>query len=152
MVALPKNEALTMLLSGNIGFEPATVAGVENGEIVLGSGWYVQDITNSISRFWTPSALLDGDANSGVTLGAGNYTSNVSGWIMGDLSAVADEGSIDFAGFLSIGSDGGTSGNLNVGASRENSLSIGGDLWFSTYRVTGTANKTIFADSDGSVD
>jgi filamentous hemagglutinin family protein len=153
MIALPKNQALTMLLGGNVGFEPATVAGVENGQIVLGAGWYVTDIDDSISNFWTPSALLDADAYAGVTLGAGNYTSNVIGWIMGDLGVVADAGSISFAGFLDVGSDGGTSGNLNLGASGENGLSIGDYLsFYSSSRVTGSANKSIFADSGGALD
>ena len=37
MVAVPKNQALTMILEGSVGFEAATSATVENGEIILSS-------------------------------------------------------------------------------------------------------------------
>ena len=40
MVAVPKNQALTMLLGGSVGFAPAaTSAQVANGEIILSSGF-----------------------------------------------------------------------------------------------------------------
>ena len=42
MVAVPKNQALTMLLGGTVGFD-ANVAGYDNGQIVLGAGWSIYD-------------------------------------------------------------------------------------------------------------
>ena len=45
MVAVPKNDALTMLLGGNIGF--ATSASVVNGTVVLSAGF---DIGNGNIR------------------------------------------------------------------------------------------------------
>ena len=47
MVAVPKNQALTMLLSGSAGFTPAGAAQVVNGEIVLSAGWSIFDTTGS---------------------------------------------------------------------------------------------------------
>ncbi|MEM7700553.1 MAG: hypothetical protein AAF251_01315 [Pseudomonadota bacterium] len=41
-VAVPKNDALTMLLSGSIGYEPAASANVENGKIILTNSRRVQ--------------------------------------------------------------------------------------------------------------
>ncbi|VAV98887.1 hypothetical protein MNBD_ALPHA04-1538, partial [hydrothermal vent metagenome] len=35
MVAVPKNDALTMLIGGNIGYQPASAAGIVNGNVVL---------------------------------------------------------------------------------------------------------------------
>jgi filamentous hemagglutinin family protein len=45
MVAVPKNQALTMLLSGNRGFAPASNASVENGRIILSAGYGVSSST-----------------------------------------------------------------------------------------------------------
>ncbi|MEL6875116.1 MAG: hypothetical protein AAGM33_06520, partial [Pseudomonadota bacterium] len=41
LVAVPKNDAITMLVGGDIGYEAATTAGVINGEIVLSAGYNV---------------------------------------------------------------------------------------------------------------
>jgi filamentous hemagglutinin family protein len=38
-VAVPKNQAITAILQGNVGFDAASVAGVENGVIVLSAGY-----------------------------------------------------------------------------------------------------------------
>lgn len=38
LVAMPKNQAITAVLQGDIGFDPAVTAGVENGVIVLSAG------------------------------------------------------------------------------------------------------------------
>jgi hypothetical protein len=38
MVAVPKNQAITMMLSGSAGFDAATSATGENGEIILSAG------------------------------------------------------------------------------------------------------------------
>ena len=42
MVAVPKNQALTMLLGGTVGFDDATSASVKNGQIWLSAGNGVQ--------------------------------------------------------------------------------------------------------------
>ena len=70
---------------------------------------------------------------------------------MGDLNVVADAGSINFAGLLDIGSDGGTSGDLNLGASHE-IASPSPIIFRSSLPGDGTADKSIFADSDGALD
>jgi filamentous hemagglutinin family protein len=45
MVAVPKSQALTMLLSGSRGFAPAIGAGVENGRIILSAGYSISGDT-----------------------------------------------------------------------------------------------------------
>ncbi|MGE5723298.1 MAG: hypothetical protein ACM3YM_12650, partial [Sphingomonadales bacterium] len=42
MVAVPKNQAITALLVGTVGFDPASQATFENGEIVLSAGYNVR--------------------------------------------------------------------------------------------------------------
>ena len=42
MVALPKNDALTMLLSGSIGYTPAAIAANEGSSVVLAAGFDIQ--------------------------------------------------------------------------------------------------------------
>jgi hypothetical protein len=96
MVAVPKNQALTMLLGGNVGFEPATIAGVENGEIVLSSG---QSVNDSGSGIETSSS---GTVDAGIAIGPGDYTSNLFGYAVGDISLTADTGPIDFAGNVTL--------------------------------------------------
>ena len=39
MVAVPKNQAIQMLLEGSVGFQPAVSASIENGVVILSSGW-----------------------------------------------------------------------------------------------------------------
>lgn len=39
MVAVPKNQAMTMLLNGSIGYQAATSATIQNGAIILGAGY-----------------------------------------------------------------------------------------------------------------
>uniref|UniRef100_UPI0038B41306 hypothetical protein n=1 Tax=Staphylococcus aureus TaxID=1280 RepID=UPI0038B41306 len=41
MVAVPKNNALTMLLSGNVGYTPAGAAIPDNNGVVLSAGYDV---------------------------------------------------------------------------------------------------------------
>jgi hypothetical protein len=45
MVAVPKNQAITMTLRGSAGFDAATTATVENGEIILSAGHNVSGRT-----------------------------------------------------------------------------------------------------------
>ena len=71
MVAVPKNQALTMLLSGNAGFTPAGAAQVVNGEIVLSAGWSIFDTGGSRSI----SSPITSDAS--IQIDPGTYTSNV---------------------------------------------------------------------------
>ena len=39
MVAVPKNQAMTMLLNGSIGYQAAVSASIQNGSIILGAGY-----------------------------------------------------------------------------------------------------------------
>ena len=124
MVAVPKNEALTMLLSGDVGFDAAASASIENGEILLRSGW------NTVA-FGSGDALTDPSAlQANLEIGPGNYTSDLSGVATGNIFAIADTGSMNFAGDFSLASyDGTASAQVHVGATGGNDITVGGYLW-----------------------
>jgi filamentous hemagglutinin family protein len=115
MVAVPKNQAMTMLLGGTVGFDDASSATVKNGEIVLSSGWGVHDSDGS-GQVYVSTAGLD----AGVDVGPGNYTSDVTGFGQSLIEASAESGDINFGGDLNLTSWSG------VGYS-EVSLIAGGD-------------------------
>ncbi len=82
MVAVPRNQAITALLSGDVGFDPAVSVSVENGAIVLSAGFDVagDDVApNSISatdasfsiRNATVTSDLTGHATGAMTAGGG---------------------------------------------------------------------------------
>jgi filamentous hemagglutinin family protein len=85
IVAVPKNLALTMLLGGTIGFDANTV-GYDNGQIVLSAGLRINDTGSGFALWSEPGA------NASIDFGPGNYLSNVFGYAIGDITAVADTG------------------------------------------------------------
>ena len=146
MVAVPKNQALTMLLGGTIGFDAGT-ASVQNGQIVLSSGWSIED---------TPTAYnISGEAtvDASIDLGAGVYSSNLIAFARGDIEAIADSGNIDFAGDVSFNTyDAASTGNVTLGASNGYDLNVGGDVSMLTSNPAYFSEAGIYADTGGSVD
>jgi filamentous hemagglutinin family protein len=96
MVAVPKNEALTMLLGGTIGYG-ASAAGYENGQVVLGAGTLGID---EIADPGTSVTILNTDSN--VTIDNAHFTSDVSINAMKDVFINASEGDVTFDGNLYI--------------------------------------------------
>jgi hypothetical protein len=80
MVAVPKNQAILLTLQGSAGFEAATDATIENGEIILSAGHNV----SGSSFAPTPVA---GSLGASVTIDAGTYTSDVRARAVTDASA-----------------------------------------------------------------
>ena len=93
MVAVPKNDALTMLLEGGaVGFSDVDGATVENGQIVLSAGY-------GVSNGFTSSDLgsaVPGPA-AGLQISAGNFTSSVAAAATGSIDASGGGGSLTFA-------------------------------------------------------
>ena len=147
MVAVPKNQALTMLLSGNAGFTPAGAAQVINGEIVLSAGWSIFDTTGARSL----STAISSDAS--IDIDTGNYTSNVFGIARGDITATADTGSIAFLGNVNLNTyDAGNTGNVTVGAEADNDLTVGGSLLMNSSNPATSSLVKLYADDFGRVD
>jgi len=93
MVAVPKNQALTMLLGGQVGFDDAVSASVENGAILLSSGWGVHDSDGS-GQYYNVNRGL----NAGIDIASGHFTSDVTAWGQGVLQATAESADIRFDG------------------------------------------------------
>ena len=117
MVAVPKNQAVTMLLSGSAGFDAATDVNVVNGEIILSAGHNVT-AGNIGSDAGSP---LDAD----IAINGGTYSSDVTGRATHNAVATADsENPLTFTGSLSL-----QAGNFaSVEAGLRGIVSVGGDL------------------------
>ncbi len=70
LVAMPKNQAITAVLQGDIGFDPAVAVGVENGVIVLSAGGNV--VGGTVDRYGhltgtpAPNQAANFEINSGI--------------------------------------------------------------------------------------
>ena len=73
MAAVPKNLALTMLLSGSIGFDEAASASIENGRVVLSSGWTPGN-DGAGDEYWQ---TVDTQSDAGIHIQGGTFTSLV---------------------------------------------------------------------------
>ncbi len=92
MVAVPKNNALTMLLGGSIGFDAAAAgAVVQNGQIFLSSGFGFNDVGPVGGSQGT------GSINIGAPNGA-SFTSPVFGEADGSILVGATGGNVSFTG------------------------------------------------------
>ncbi|MDP8913748.1 MAG: DVUA0089 family protein, partial [Pseudomonadota bacterium] len=139
MVAVPKNQALTMVLQGSVGFDAATSAAVQNGQIILSSGRSVRETTTGLS-------VPGGTTASNLIIGPGTFTSNVRAFANTDVFAIANSAASSFAGDLSLLSFGGRS---HVGASDGRTLTIGGNVSVGSFGFA--TESLLFARSGGTV-
>ncbi|WP_028056160.1 beta strand repeat-containing protein [Sphingobium bisphenolivorans] len=79
MVAVPKNNALTMLLSGDIGYTPASAVAAQGGTVVLSAGYDVAG--GGIGTM--PNATATG--SSGFTIEGSNWRNPLTGAATGDI-------------------------------------------------------------------
>ncbi|GLV30616.1 hypothetical protein TomTYG75_31310 [Sphingobium sp. TomTYG75] len=119
MVAMPKNDALTMLLSGNIGYEAAANAVQLGNAVVLAAGYDVVD--NAIGPRNTTGV---GAANVSLTAAREITVHSGAG------GAIATTGSMDL-----------TAGEaITLRVDQGGSISVGGDLTL-TARIGGAGGK-----------
>jgi filamentous hemagglutinin family protein len=98
MVAVPKNNALTMLLSGgSVGFTDAVGATVENGQIILSAGY---GVSHDDSRNVVIDGLYLGGAVGGapasIDIQGGDFTSSLDGYATGFATADGGGGTLNF--------------------------------------------------------
>ncbi len=77
LVAMPKNQAITAVLQGDIGFDPAVAAGVENGVIVLSAGANV--VGGEVDRYGDLSGTPAPDLAASFELNGGTVRSDLIG-------------------------------------------------------------------------
>ncbi|UZW57583.1 histidine kinase [Sphingobium sp. JS3065] len=79
MVAVPKNNALTMLLSGNVGYTPAGTATPDGSAIILSAGY---DIAGGSL---VPARNVTAGADAGFSVGSGDWQNDLTGAATGDI-------------------------------------------------------------------
>nr|MDQ4086973.1 hypothetical protein [Pseudomonadota bacterium] len=94
MVAVPKNQAITALLSGSVGFDAATDVTVENGEIILSAGYNVSG--NFVSTFNPSSQPASFQINQGT------ITSDLTGAAVTNMHAGGATGNLTFSGDVEL--------------------------------------------------
>jgi filamentous hemagglutinin family protein len=137
LVAVPKNTALTMLISSgaDLGFDIAGAADVVGNAVVLSAGHDINCDFGCGSISSNPSAASGADAN--ISIGNANFTSALYGRADGDVVASSVAGSLTFASDVSLrGRD-----LAKLEAGQGGSVTIGGG------NVIG--NLTMSADADG---
>jgi hypothetical protein len=77
LVAAPKNQAITALLSGDIGFDPAVAVGVENGVIVLSAGANI--VGGNVDRYGALSGVPAADLPANFEIRGGIVRSDLIG-------------------------------------------------------------------------
>ena len=101
MVAVPKNDAMTMLLSGSIGYAPATFAGEDGSAVVLSAGYDLSGDT---------ATTLSGGGPANIAISDGTFTSQVGG-LAGEESrasgtiTIGDTGSVVFQSAVNLRAD-----------------------------------------------
>lgn len=150
LVAVPKNQAMTAVVSGSLGYDGATSASVVDGSIVLSAGY------NVIGGDVVSTNPVGGDASvaiRGLTVGQKGATTNLTGFATGNVvidargSSTFVRGSADLVAQgnisatidktnallvdsnLSLGSlDGAKAGAVLVSVAGGGSLGVGGTL------------------------
>lgn len=166
MVAVPKNQALTMLLSGDVGYPAASNVFLENSAVVLSAGY---DVANGVID--APSAGA-GSGTSGISIGAGIFSSTVDAAATGaiaiestgvrqfaangtltaaeGISLTAGTGAIiEGLGTLSLNAGTGPKGGtVSLNAVNGGSISIAGSL---NIDVSGNGNQVVPDAAGGTI-
>ncbi|MBV9883045.1 MAG: hypothetical protein JO276_08560 [Sphingomonadaceae bacterium] len=88
MVAVPRNTAITAVLGGNIGFDDAVNASVENGQIVLSAGY------NIVGGSVDAGAPVNPGQQANLTIRGGSITSRLTGYAVTNATASGNGGTL----------------------------------------------------------
>ncbi|MEA3062849.1 MAG: hypothetical protein QOJ94_2630, partial [Sphingomonadales bacterium] len=97
LVAVPKNQAITALLQGNVGFAAASSAAIQNGEIVLSAGRSVTSAGAFKAAPTTPDASF--------RIQGGAFTSDVLGSAVTDFIVDSANANTSFSGNVNLTGD-----------------------------------------------
>ncbi|MGV3510525.1 MAG: beta strand repeat-containing protein [Novosphingobium sp.] len=149
LVAVPKNQAMTAVVSGRLGYDSATTASVVDGSIVLSAGHNVSGgniVSDSVVGANASLAIsnltvgatgainnLIGSATGNVAIDAATGDTIVHGSVdlkaFGDLDTVIDGKSVTVEGDLLLASaNGANSGKVSVAIANGGTLSVSGTL------------------------
>ncbi len=145
-VAVPKNDAITMLVGGSIGYDPASSASIRNGQIILTTGDRVERQTNNvfisgIGFVDVSSNTVDTSVNGGpagsVTIESVELTSSTDIFAEGSITLQA--GVTNAADNVTVDSGDGAATNLNLTAGDSVDVNVTAN---GRINVTGSLNLT----------
>jgi hypothetical protein len=139
MVAVPKNQAITAILQGNVGFDPAVDAAIENGVIVLSAGFNV--VGGQVDRYGDfGPAPKPGGPGANFEIRGGTISSDLFGFAATDMLASGQAtGKLAFLQDVSLFA--GRRAHLFAGAGQ--AVTVGGNAVVSAARLD-TADPNAF--------
>lgn len=130
MVAMPKNQAITAILQGNVGFDPAVDAAIENGVIVLSAGFNV--IGGQVDRYGDFGPPPKPGPGANFEIRGGTISSDLFGFAATDMLASGQAtGKLNFLQDVSLFA--GRRAHLFAGAGQ--SVTVGGNAVVSAARL-----------------
>lgn len=138
MVAVPKNEAITAVLQGDVGFDPAVSAAVENGVIVLSAGFNV--VGGRVDQYGQQSPVPSIGLEANFAIRGGIMRSDVFGTAATDMTAGAPAtGTLRFLQDVSL--FGGTRAHLYAGKGQD--VAVDGNALVSATSFLSPSANTI---------
>jgi filamentous hemagglutinin family protein len=125
MMAIPKNNAVTMLVSGTAGYDPAVSASVENGVVVLASGVNLTSASNGLGGANVSTTAGPAPTqNASITISDATINSRLTGIARTRAAILQGSGTTDFASSVSLKAG----GTASVIVQNSGIVSVGGDL------------------------
>lgn len=139
IVAVPKNQAMTAMISGSLGYAAAQSASVVNGSVVLSAGYNVAggsaDETTAVGQ------------NASLAISNLSATGDVRGYAASSVDLDATTGNVAFAADALFRAR----GDVNADVASGHQLSTGGTLDLLSGNGAGAGNITITVASGGSL-
>ena len=142
LAAYPKNDAITLLVTGGLGFGAADTAFVDRGQVVLSAGRSVLDLGLTSGTGLAPSTTV-ADVRIGTDTNADlTFTSGVIASASHDVIISPRTGfKLDFQRGLSV-----SAGHVaEVGSGNNETILIGSDLFLNSANVGTGANASLYA-------
>ncbi|WP_439547168.1 beta strand repeat-containing protein, partial [Sandarakinorhabdus sp.] len=144
MMAMPRNDAMTMLItgSGQIGFDIASAADVDGNAVVLSGGYDIQGSAagKGLGHFANQPAATS-TATATVDVDAATFTSNLVVRSKNVAQAIARTGQLDIARDIEVYAD----GQAFIGARNNQLLEVSGNVLADAsvqFNETAGANRT----------
>jgi hypothetical protein len=102
MVAIPKNTALTMLVSGTVGYQPASSALFQNGSIILSAGVDRANLPGGAGQ----STATEGNAPANISITGGTLTSTVDALATGTAQINVNNATLNMPGYTAAAPSG----------------------------------------------
>ncbi|NLR41572.1 hypothetical protein, partial [Novosphingobium sp. ERW19] len=142
LVAVPKNQAMTAIVSGRMGYDSATTAAVVDGSVVLSAGY------NVASGRVDPNAVVGDDASlaiSNLTIGSKGFATSLLGSASGGIAIDATTASTVVNGSAAFDAR----GDLSATIDNDRSISVEGDLSLTSANGAKAGNVAVSVAGDG---